>query len=122
MLAGNKLRASIDTRTFMASNPRQGPAKRPAAPPPAEDSMPWTLIILTTSCWPVPQPALWPAAGYAATSTSAARAIRPAAPSRAPAESSALVALATRRPVSPPPPRSETEAFSSDPAVARASS
>jgi hypothetical protein len=46
---------------------------------------------------------------------SATRAIRAAAPSRAPAESSAEVAFATRRPVMPPPRRIDTDAISSAP-------
>ena len=58
-----------------------------------------------------------PVAGFAPRSAhsapaSAARAILPVAPSSAPADSSAAAAFATRRPVSPPARRSETEARS----------
>jgi hypothetical protein len=53
-----------------------------------------------------------PAQGWA----SAALAMRPVAPSSAPADSSAAVAFATRRPVRPREPRIATEALSSEPA------
>jgi hypothetical protein len=48
VMSGNKLRASIDTRTFRVSSPRPRPAKRPAAPPPPEDGVPWALVVLPT--------------------------------------------------------------------------
>jgi bifunctional non-homologous end joining protein LigD len=112
------------THSPAAHRPACGPAASSGATAPSQGPARGTRTSSTTEMSGYSSPKKTPAQpkvaplGYAAATSgcdSATRTIRPAAPSSAPAERSAAVAFATRRPASPSLRRRDTEALSSAP-------
>jgi hypothetical protein len=105
---GRQALASIDTASFEVSVPPAPSSRRPGGRGP--DAL-W-LLVLAAAPFAVGL-AIALRRRQAATrlgGDSAARAMPSAAPSSAPAESRAAVARETRRPVTPPEPRNDTDA------------
>ena len=122
--AGSRVLASVDTRTFEVTE--AGVAGRRASAPRSGGGTAWwfagAAVLLLVAVGVVGGPRRRSGGRNQAAASSARRAMRPAAPSSAPAESNAAVAPPTSRPVRPPDRRSETHAESSAPRSAGARS